>query len=165
MPRTDDQSPGRLGPPRAVAHGGLAPRGLWRHPGRGLAFATAVRMVARVHDDSADLRALAQVPGTAGLAEILVLVVEVADLADGGHAPHLARRHADRGVVASLASNCAEVPAERTIWPPLPGVSSMLWMVVPSGMFASGRALPTRASASAPETTTSPTFRPWGSSM
>ena len=43
------------------------------------------------------------------------------------------------------------MPAERTIWPPLPGMSSMLWMVVPSGMFAIGRALPTRASASGPE--------------
>src|ERR671922_2770498 len=59
MPRADDQPSGRLGPPGAVAHGGLAPRGLGRHPGRGLALATAVRMVARVHDDSADLRALA----------------------------------------------------------------------------------------------------------
>ena len=43
------------------------------------------------------------------------------------------------------------MPADRTIWPPLPGTSSMLWIVVPSGMFASGRALPTRASASGPD--------------
>src|SRR5688572_8656291 len=105
MPRSDDQASGRLGPPGAVAHGGLAPRGLGRHPGRGLALATAVRMVARIHDDSADLRALAHVPGSAGLSEVLVLVVEVADLADGGHAAHrdaahLARWHADGGVVA-----------------------------------------------------------------
>src|SRR3990170_2547901 len=59
MPRTDDQASGRLGPPGAIAHGGLAPRGLGRHPGRGLALTTAVRMVTRVHDDAADLRALA----------------------------------------------------------------------------------------------------------
>ena len=57
------------------------------------------------------------------------------------------------------------MPAERTIWPPLPGMSSMLWIVVPSGMLAIGSAFPTRASASGPETTTSPTFRPCGSSM
>src|SRR6478752_6603931 len=49
-----------------------------------------------------DLRALAHVPGTAGLAKVLVVVVEVADLADGGHAahrhaPHLAGRQADGG--------------------------------------------------------------------
>ncbi len=42
------------------------------------------------------------------------------------------------------------MPADRTIWPPLPGMSSMLWIVVPSGMFAIGSALPTRASASGP---------------
>ena len=35
----------------------------------------------------------------------------------------------------------------------------MLWIVVPSGMLASGRALPTRASASGPATTTSPTLQ------
>src|SRR5690348_9721034 len=91
MPRADDETSGRLGPPGAIAHGGLAPRGLGRHPGRGLALATAVRMVTRVHDHPADLRALAHVPGAAGLAEVLVLVIEVADLAHGRHA---ARRDA-----------------------------------------------------------------------
>src|SRR5918995_1376990 len=115
MPRSDDQSSGRLGPPGAVAHGGLAPRGLGRHPGRGLALATAMRMIAWVHDDPADLRALAHVPGAAGLSEVLVLVVEVADLADRGHAahrdaPHLARRHADRGVVALLGKQLRRRP-------------------------------------------------------
>src|SRR6478735_5635405 len=107
MPRTDDETPGRLGPSGAVAHGGLAPRGLRRHPGRGLAFTSTVRMVARVHDDPTDLRALAEMPGAAGLAEVLVLVIEVADLADGGHAAHrhaahLTRRQADGGEVALL---------------------------------------------------------------
>src|SRR4029450_8891796 len=80
--RPDDQSSGGLGPTGAVAHGRLAPRSLGRHPRRGLAFATAVRMVTRVHDDTSDLGPLAQVPGTAGLAEVLVLVVKVAPLAD-----------------------------------------------------------------------------------
>src|SRR6476646_11299616 len=107
MPRADYEPSGRLGPSGAVAHGGLAPRGLRRHPGRGLAFATAVRMVARVHDDPTDLRTLAEVPGAAGLAEVLVLVVEVADLADGGHAAHrhaahLARREPDGRELAFL---------------------------------------------------------------
>src|SRR3954454_13780493 len=97
MPRTDDESSGRLGPSGAIAHRGLAPRGLGRHPCRGLALATAMRMVARVHDDPTDLRALAHVPGAAGLAEVLVLVVAVADLATQAHAahglpPHLPRR-------------------------------------------------------------------------
>src|SRR4249919_896520 len=107
MPRADDEPSGRLGPSGAIAHGGLAPRGLRRHPRRGLAFATAMRMVARVHDDPADLRALAHVPGAAGLAEVLVLVVEVADLANSGHAlhrhaPHLAGREAHGGELTFL---------------------------------------------------------------
>src|SRR6187401_1962215 len=126
MPRTDDETPGRLGPSGAVAHGGLAPRGLRRHPGRGFAFATTMRMVARVHDDTSDLGPLAHVPGAAGLAEILVLVVEVADLADGGHAthrdaPHLARRHADRGVVAFLGEQLRRGPRRADDLATLPG--------------------------------------------
>src|SRR3954447_23411846 len=84
--RADDQSPGRLRPAGPIAHRRLAPRGLGRHPRRGLALAAAVRMVTRVHDDASDLGPLAHVPGATGLAEVLVLVVEVADLANGGHA-------------------------------------------------------------------------------
>src|SRR5687767_5788929 len=86
MPRSDDETSGRLGPPGAVAHGGLAPWGLGRHPRRGLALTTTVGMVTRVHDDAPDLGPLAHVPGAAGLAEVLVLVIEVADLADRRHA-------------------------------------------------------------------------------
>src|SRR3954454_3781317 len=107
MTRSDDQSSGRLRPPGAIAHRGLAPWRLGRHPRRGLALATAVRMVARVHDDAADFRPLAHVTSAAGLAEVLVLVFEVADLADRGHAAdrdpaHLARRHPDGREVAFL---------------------------------------------------------------
>src|SRR5436190_2839164 len=107
MTRADDQSSGRLRPAGAVAHGRLAPRRLGRHPGRGLALAAAVRMVTWVHHHAPDLRPLAEVPGAAGLAEVLVLVLEVADLADRGHAArtpaaHLAGREADRRLVALL---------------------------------------------------------------
>src|ERR1041385_7587088 len=42
----------------------------------------------------------------------------------------------------SLATSCACPPAERTIWAPLPGRNSRLWIVVPGGMFLSGSALP-----------------------
>src|SRR5215210_3508154 len=106
-PRADDQPSGRLRPPGAVAHGRLAPRGLGRHPRRGLALAAAVRMVSRVHDDASDLRALAHVAGAAGLAEVLVLVVEVTDLADrrdapDGDAAHLAGRQPDGRELAFL---------------------------------------------------------------
>ena len=48
----------------------------------------------------------------------------------------------------SLAMIWAPAPALRAIWPPLPGRSSMLWIIVPTGMFFSGRQLPTTMSAS-----------------
>src|SRR4051794_16005131 len=52
-------------------------------PGRGRALAAAVRVVDRVHGRAARLRALAQVPRAAGLADGDVLVVGVANGADG----------------------------------------------------------------------------------
>ena len=58
-------------------------------PGRpigDLAFAAAVRMVVRVHDRAANRRAPAHVALTAGLTDFNVLVIDVAYLADGGHA-------------------------------------------------------------------------------
>ena len=91
----------------AQAHGGLAPRRLRRHAGRRLALATTVRVVARVHHHAAHLRPAAHVARAPGLADVLVLVVQVAHLADGGHAldahaAHLARRQADGGHVPLL---------------------------------------------------------------
>src|SRR5689334_16220413 len=73
----DDQPAGRLGATGAIAHRRLAPRRLGRHPGRGLALAAAMGMVTWVHHDPADLRSLPEVTGAAGLAEVLVLVVQV----------------------------------------------------------------------------------------
>src|SRR5207344_2215260 len=32
----------------------------------------------------------------------------------------------------SLATSCTDDPADRAIWPPLPGFSSTLWSIVPS---------------------------------
>ena len=59
------------------------------------------------HRDAADLRTLAHVTGAPGLAEVLVLVVDVRDLPDRrhalhAHAAHLARGQAHLGVVALL---------------------------------------------------------------
>src|SRR5258708_11759511 len=72
-----------------------------------LAFAAAVRMVDGVHGDAAVVRALAQPALAAGLSEGNVLVLDVAELAHGGHAHHrdladLARGHLDLRVVAFL---------------------------------------------------------------
>ena len=38
-------------------------------------------------------------------------------------------------IYPSLPSTCADVPAERTNCPPLPGFNSMLWITVPTGIF------------------------------
>src|SRR6185437_10580366 len=86
MPRAHDEAARRLVAPGAMAHSGLAPRRLGRHAGGRLALAAAVRMVSRVHDHAAHLGPLAHVAGTACLADALVLVVEVAYLADRCHA-------------------------------------------------------------------------------
>ena len=47
----------------------------------------------------------------------------------------------------SFAINWAELPAERTNCPPPPGFSSILYIMVPTGIFSSGSALPGRMSA------------------
>jgi hypothetical protein len=59
--------------------------------------------------------------------------------------------------VPSLAISWIAAPAERPIWPPRPGKSSTLWIVVPVGIERSGRQLPGWISAPGPETTEEPT--------
>ena len=87
---------------------GLAPRADRVTTTGGLALATTVRVVDRVHHDTTDGRALALPPHTAGLAPVDVRLLGVADLADGGAAAHvdatdLTAGHAQRGVGAFLA--------------------------------------------------------------
>ena len=90
---------------RLVALGRHAPR-RHRMPAAGrLAFAAAERVIDRVHRDAAHVRPLAQPAAAAGLADRHVLVVDVADLADGREAldvdqPDFARRHLHRRVEA-----------------------------------------------------------------
>src|SRR6267143_194590 len=62
----------------------------------------------------------------------------------------------------SFATSWAIPPAARTSCAPRPGWSSTPWIVVPVGMFSSGRQLPTRASASGPDITVSPTLSAFG---
>src|SRR3954451_14739797 len=76
-------------------------------PRRGGSLAAAVRVIDRVHRRAARLRAHAHVALPAGLADLDVLVVGVADRADGRAAlgpdqAHLARREAERRHVAVL---------------------------------------------------------------
>src|ERR1700730_609753 len=92
---------------RAVAEGGLAPRGLRVATGPGLSLATPVGMVAGVHRRATHCGPHAEPPAASGLAARLVLVFDITDLADRGlashvNAPQFAARHADYGVVAFL---------------------------------------------------------------
>src|SRR5215212_964772 len=86
---------------------GLAPRADRVATTRGLALATAVRVVDGVHHDTTDGRALALPAHAAGLAPVDVGLLGVADLTDRGAAAdvdeaHLAGRHAQRGARALL---------------------------------------------------------------
>ena len=55
---------------------------------RALAFAAAVRVIVRVHDRTADGRADTHMTGTAGFADVDVLMIKVTDLADDCGAVH-----------------------------------------------------------------------------
>src|SRR3546814_1201669 len=85
-----------------VALGRHAPRGdRMRVALAGLGLTTTVRMVDRVHGRAADGRLDAAPAAGAGLAQLLEVVLDVADLADGGaalgrHPAHLARTQAQR---------------------------------------------------------------------
>src|SRR5512140_1035271 len=101
----DDHAAGAFVLARAIALGERAP-GADRMPaGGGLAFATAVRVIDRVHRDAAHRRAHAAPAHAAGLAHRFQRMLFVADLADGGaaldvHLAHFARAQAQLGVAA-----------------------------------------------------------------
>ena len=74
---------------------------------RALTFTTAVGVVVRVHDGTADGRTNAHVALAAGLTDVNVLVIDVADLANDGHAvradnAHFAGGHTDLSVAVLL---------------------------------------------------------------
>jgi hypothetical protein len=64
-----------------------------------------------------------------------------------------------------LAISWTPAPAERASWPPRPGCISTLCTSVPTGMLASGSALPTVMSARGPDSTIMPTRRRFGARM
>ena len=88
---------------------------------RGLAFTTTVRVIARVHDGTANLRSPAHVALAAGLTDLLVGVVDVTDLTDGGHAVHRNVAHfgggqADHRQVAFLRHQLRQVRLRLRWW-------------------------------------------------
>src|SRR4029078_9616468 len=107
LPALHDELVRALVVARLEALGRLVPRRHRVTAARGLAFATAQRVIDRVHRDAAHVRALAQPAAATGLADRDVLVIDVADLADRPEALHvdladLARRHLHRRVGAFL---------------------------------------------------------------
>src|ERR1700730_2927844 len=102
---SDDHVRGLLVAPRPVTERWLAPRGLRIAPCAGAALAPTVRVVEGVHRHAADRGALAPPAALAGFADVLVLVLDIADLADGGvaehgDAPDFTGWHPDLGVIA-----------------------------------------------------------------
>src|SRR5690606_1697917 len=105
-PAADDELLGRLVGVAGAALG-LAPRRDRVTTTRGLALATAVRVVDGVHGDTTGLGADALPAVAARLAHLDEFVLGVADLPDGGtavdgHAAHLGARQAQGGEVALL---------------------------------------------------------------
>src|SRR5438128_4608057 len=88
-----DELVGGLAVARLFAHGHLAPLGLGLAADWGFAFATTMRMVARIHGRAAHRRAEAQVPRATGLADADRGVLGVANLAQRGHALDVHQAH------------------------------------------------------------------------
>ena len=131
-----------------------------------LAFATTVRVVDRVHNRTTDGRADALPAVTASLADLDVGMLGVADFANSRaageqHAAHLRRGHAQNGVLAFLTHELDKYQRsdQRST---LAGLQLNCMDEVPTGMSARASELPGLMSASEPDITMSPTFRPFG---
>src|SRR5262249_54957877 len=104
----DDELVGPLVLAGAEALGLLTPgRDRMRVALAGLALTTAVRVVHRIHGQTTHRRPDAQPAALAGLADPDDVVLDVAELADGGpaieqHLPHHARGQPDLGIAALL---------------------------------------------------------------
>lgn len=134
------------------------------------ALTTAVRMVAGVHNGTADGGTDTHVTGAAGLTDVDILMVDVAYLTDGGHAvelnvAQLAAGQTDHAVLAFLGHQLGHIAGGAGQLGTLTGVQLHIVDEGTDGDVGQGRALPGLISAPAPETTVSPTFRPTGARM
>src|ERR1700722_15557118 len=110
MARCDDEFVSRLVRPGLLALGRLTP---WAHrmpAARGLAFAAAVRMVDRVHDDAAIVRTAPEPAAAPGLGDRRIHVIGVRHRADRGEAlavnePLLAGTEAQRDIALITADD------------------------------------------------------------
>jgi len=120
---------------------------------RGLPLAAAMRVIHRVHGNAAIVRRLAQPARAPRLASDTFSWSTLPTCPMVAMQSSCTRRVSPEGSFSSamppsLETNCACEPADRAICPPLPGFNSMLWTMVPAGIFFKGRALPNRMSAS-----------------
>ncbi len=154
----------------AVAHRRLAPGCLGRHARRRLALATAVRMVARGHGHAAGLGSAAQVPrprrpcrgsGSRGRGCSPDRPLPCTGSATRRTSPD-GQAHLGRSRPPWRAAGPRCRPSGRS-GRPCRARARCCGSSCRAGCCASGRALPTRASADGPATTTSPTFSPFGS--
>src|SRR5699024_10880549 len=137
---------------------------------RGAAFTTTVGVVDRVHRHTADGRALALPAVATSLPQLMLPCSELPT------SPTVARQRASTLRISpegirncaygpSFATSCTDAPAERAIFAPPPGRSSIACTNVPVGMLRSGRLLPGLMSAEGPASTRSPCLRRFGARM
>src|SRR5580693_3321612 len=103
----DDKCVRALVIPRLVSASRLSPRGHRVAATGSFAFATAVRVIHRIHRDATIVRPLPQPPRTSGFADGDVFVIEIAHLANRRHATlrnfaNLARRQFHQRILAFL---------------------------------------------------------------
>ena len=125
------------------------PMGFWTgHTNWCTPFTTTMRVVIRVHRAAANCRAEAHMAFSASFSKFDLAVFNIPNLPN-----HCKTFYVDQAELHQMAyeferiylllpRSCADVPADRTICPPLPGCISILWIIVPTGIFSIGRQFP-----------------------
>src|SRR5437660_11430028 len=85
----DNEAIRPLVPAGLVAQGGFAPGGLWLAANRRATFATAMRMVTRVHHRASHSRTTAHMSRTSRFPDADILMIDVAHLPDGRHTENM----------------------------------------------------------------------------
>src|SRR5690349_4749337 len=148
----------------------LAPRADRVASARALALTAAKRVVNGVHSHAADGRALPFHRLRPALPSLMLPCSALPTSPTVARQAASTRRISPDGILSwakppSLASSWTPAPAERAIFAPPPGRSSMACTTVPVGMKRSGSELPGLMSAPGPLSTRSPCDRPVGQMM
>ena len=103
------------------------------------AFTSSVRVIHRIHRDSANRRLLTHPARAPGLAIGLILVVQIADLANrrsalDGELANFAGRHLDQREIAFLAEQLRRSAGRANCLAAAPGIQFQVMHLVPGGM-------------------------------